>query len=303
MLVLLCGENAYERDQYMAAHGLAECHRYDGTEVDIATLRQLLQGVSLFSTQQKVIINGLSEQKAVWSDLGELLTPELIAAAEVVLLETKPDKRTKTYKLLQKHATVVQCNPFSEKDTGKAVRWLQALANERVISLSAEAATELVARVGVDQYRLLHELLRLAVVGEITKEVVCMHTPASPKEVAFSLLETALTSDASAVRQAVAMARLTADPYMTFGLVVSQVYAISGLVLTRGEDIAATELAATLGVHPFVLRNLQQSARMLELQTVRELISELAVADERMKTSDIDPWLAIETALLAVGRQ
>lgn len=303
MLVLLCGENNYERDQYMATHGLAACPRYDGAEVDIATLRQLLQGLSLFSTQQRVVINGLSEQKTTWNDLGKILTPELIAAAEVVLLETKPDKRTKTYKLLQKYARVVQCNPFSEKDTSKAARWLQTLANERAINITAEAAAELVMRVGVDQYRLLHELLRLSVVGEITKEVVCTHTPAPPKEVAFSLLETALKSDASAVRQAVETARITADPYMTFGLLVSQVYAISGLVIAQGEGVAVAELAAALEVHPFVLRNLQQSAHALELQDVRELITELAVADERMKTSDIDPWLAIETALLAVGQQ
>lgn len=298
MITLLCGENAYERDQYVRTHA-PDATRVDGAELDSAMLRQYLYGVSLFAAQSAVIITELSANKAQWDELGELLSPEVTEQANMLLIEPKPDKRTKTYKALKKHATVVECNPFGERDTGKAAQWLLKLADERNLPLERPAAAELVERVGVDQYRLLHELERLAVMGEVSLAQVKRYTPASPKDTAFALLETALSGDVLRLREQLQAAQALNDPYMLLGLLVSQVYAVTGLVLAP--EVPSAELASALQVHPFVLRNLQSVARRYTPDDMRRVIHALAEADYRMKNTDTDPWSAINTALLAIA--
>lgn len=300
MLTLLQGDNQYERDRYLAAHA-SQASRIEGGVLDSAQLRQYLQGVSLFLDQQIVIIDSLSENKPLWDELGSLLTDYLAKQASVILVETKPDKRTKTYKALQKYATVVTCDAFGERDTSKAAQWLMATVKEQGGSIEASAAAELVARVGVDQYRLLHEYQRLAVLGEVTLSVVQTYTPASPKDTAFNLLATALSGDITKLRHDIQAARALNDPYRLMGLLVSQVYALAGLVLSP--DTPSSNIAKALGVHPFVLRNLQPVARRCSSRDLRTITQELAEADVQLKTSDRDPWLVLELALLTVAKQ
>lgn len=298
MMTLLCGENAYERDQYVHTHA-PNAAIIDGAGLDSAGLRQYLYGVSLFAAQSVVIITELSANKAQWDELGELLSPATVEQANVLLIEPKPDKRTKTYKALKKYATIIEHAPFGERDTGKVAQWLLQLASEQKIPLERAAATELVERIGVDQYRLLHELERLAVMGEVTVAQVQRYTPASPKDTAFTLLETAVTGDVVRLREQLQAAQALNEPYMLLGLLVSQVYAVAGLVMAP--EVSSSDLASSLQVHPFVLRNLQGVARRCTPDDVRRMVDALAEADYRMKNTDTDPWSAISTALLAVA--
>lgn len=299
MITLIYGENAFERD-FAVKKRAGDAIRYDGATIDKAQLQQLLYGVSLFNLQQSSIIDGLSEQKALWEWLGDTLTEADVEATTIILLETKVDKRTKTYKLLKKYADVIECVPFTERDTARVITWLQGIAKEHSIVINTAAAKELVQRIGVDQYRLLHELTRLSALGEaVTVDTVVNYTPQTPRDTAFNLLEVSLIGTAQEVRAAVRAAHITNDPYMTVGLLVSQLYALSGLVFANGMGLA--DIAKELGVHPFVLRNLQRIAKKITEEQLCYAVAELVEVDTQLKTSDIDPWLAIEIALLAIA--
>ena len=104
MITLIIGENAYERDQAVARIiGESGCkpERRTGSEMAEQDLLQLMQGVSLFESSQLIVIRELSENKPLWSLLEQrhTIVPD---DSHLVLIEPKPDKRTKTYKTLQK---------------------------------------------------------------------------------------------------------------------------------------------------------------------------------------------------------
>lgn len=299
MITLIYGENAYERDQQVRqlTQAAPSVERYEGADVGLNDLPQLLQGVSLFSSQHIPIISDLSENKPVWVKIGEYLEGMGTEGVSLILVEEKPDKRTKTFKLLQKKAQVIECRPFSDKDTHKAAEWLGQYAKQQLIALDSSAAKELVRRVGVDQYRLLHELHRLAVMGDVTLDVVQAYTKDTDHDTAFDLLQTALRGDAAGVQRKIALLRSIEDPYKTLGLLISQAYGLAGL-LYGGQDMNASDL----GVHPFMVSRLRSVAKDMNEVQLRRLVDELAGADMQLKTTSIEPWLTLEVALTNIAQ-
>lgn len=299
MITLIIGENAYERDQAISrisAEFSGEPERIDGGKMSLQDLAQLTQGLSLFASHRLVFIRDLSDNKDVWNELPaytEAMPPEV----HLVVIEPKPDKRTKTYKALKATANVIECNPFSERDTSRASAWLSQYAKASGIQLAPAAASELVRRVGVDQYTLKNELERLSVLGEVTKERVETYTEAASHDNAYALLEMAIEGDARALQQKIRALRTSEDAYMTFGLLVSQVYALAGLVLIDNE----ADVAHILGVHPFVLKNLRTAARHLDRRRLEVITRHFADVDMQLKSTSSDPWLAIEVALSSIA--
>ena len=93
MLYVLCGENEFDKRQKLAAliAGGAVPERYDGEQLDAASLRDIMQGQSLFTLERTVIISRMSDNSALWAELPEIAVS---GSTEVILLENKLDKRT-----------------------------------------------------------------------------------------------------------------------------------------------------------------------------------------------------------------
>lgn len=295
MIILLTGDNFYEIDQELGrivAGFDGEPERIDTENLEPRQLTDIFSGVSLFSAERLVILRHASEHSALWEALGERADTE--TDTTLVLVEPKVDKRTKTYKALSKHADVRVYAAWGERDSGKAEQWLQAEAKARGVVLAPAAAREIVRRRGVEQYQLRNTLEQLAVLGDITPEVVERHIEATPHENVFMLLEAAVRGNARRVRDMIAVLRHDNEPYMTMGLLASQAFALGGLVLGSEPQ---KQMAQDLGVNPYVLNNLSRTAGVLDRDRLRRLVDALAVVDVGLKSSAVDPWVQIEIAL------
>lgn len=295
MIILLTGDNIYEIDralETLVAESNDEVERLDVDTLESRDLGDIFEGMSLFSTTRTVILRRASENASVWETLAKWADKE--TATTVVLVEPKVDKRTKTYKMLVKHADVRSFTAFGERDSGAAEKWLIEEANRRGVVVERAAVREIVRRRGVEQYQLLHTLNQLALVGDISVGVVERHIEATPHEDVFKLLAAALQGDGTRVHDMIRTLKLTNDPYMTMGLLASQVFALTGLVLS-GKSQA--DIAAATGASPYVLRNLSSVAATLSPNRLRTLAVALADADVGMKSKSIEPWLQIEMAL------
>lgn len=295
MIILLTGDNIYEIDQELArvvAGSESEAERLDADTLEPRQLTDILNGLSLFNSERLVIMKRASENSALWEALGERAGTE--TDTTLVLVEPKVDKRTKTYKTLAKYVDVRTFMAWGERDTAKAEKWLSDEAVRRNIALAPAAAREIVRRRGVEQYQLVNTLEQLAVLGDITPEVVDTHIEKTPHDNVFELLSAALTGDTTRVRRMVQVLRPENDPYMTLGLLASQAFALSGLVLS---DKSQADVASDLGVSPYTLRGLTRSAESLDRTQLRVLVGALADADSGLKSSSVDPWVQIEIAL------
>lgn len=297
MITLLTGENSFELERTLqkivsSFDGVAE--RIDGSELELKQLPDLLMGGTLFAARRLVVIKGLSENKTIWPVLGDWLS-RVSDDVHLLLVEPKPDKRTKTYKDLQKVAQVEEFKPWGERDGALAEKWAKAEAQTLGLSLDTASARLVVDRVGIDQWAIYRALEKLAVLDEVTADVIRDVIELSPTENVFNLFETALRGDSRGVMQMIAALELTEDPYRVFGLLSGQ--AVQLLALTLGDKLS-TEIAKDIGAHPYAISKLGSHAKRLGETGSKRVIRAFAEADKSMKTSAAEPWLLIERALL-----
>lgn len=297
MITVLTGENSFEISRALDAlvrsfDGDAE--KIDGSELELARLPDLLAGGTLFATKRLVIIKGLAENKQLWDVLPDWLE-RTDDDVHVVLVEPKPDKRTKTYKELKKHADMREYMPWGDRDVMAAEKWTAEEAARQGLSLDRKLAQLLVARVGLDQWQLYHAIEKLAVLERVTADVIERTIEANPTENVFNLLDAALRGDTKKVGQMIRTLQLNQDPYMTFGLLSGQAFQLAALTAT---DQPASAIASSIGAHPYALGKLAPHAKKLGRGGAKRIVAIFADADMAMKSSATDPWLLIEQALV-----
>lgn len=300
MIAVLFGENSFEirrRLQLLTKGFSGDVERVDGEALELAHLPDILAGGTLFSQTRLVVVQNMSHNKPVWDVLPDWLE-RLSDDVSLVLMESKLDKRTRTYKALQKAADMQECPAWSDRDAAKAQQWAREEAARHGVTLDAKTARLLVERSGVDQWRLFHDIEKLSVFETITPELIVDVVAAHPSESVFELFEAALKGNAPRLGQMLQTLKLSEDPYMIFGLLSGQVMQLAALVLSDG---GVEKVAADFGAHPFALRKLAPYARTLSRRQIREIITAFEAADTRMKSSGVEPWLAIEQALAKIS--
>ena len=299
MITLLTGENSYEIEQrlrQLSAEFDGTPERFDGAELEVRMLPDLLMGVSLFAQQRLVVVRGLGQDKAVWEVL-----PDWLARASddthLVLVEPKPDKRTRTWKALQKAATLEDYPAWTDRESTRAVQWARDEAAARGLRLEATEARLLVGRTGVDQWAIHHALDKLAALERADAATIEQVVEARPQENIFMLFEAALAGDAARVQAMLAVLRLSEDAYATLGLLSGQAVQLAALAVAGEGD----NVAKDFGVHPYALGKLRPHAERRGAAGARAVVAALAEADDALKTSGIAPWLAVERALVKVA--
>ncbi len=300
MILVFCGENSFlikqALDNYVSAfeqkfgqHGIV---RADGDEADVNTLREILmQGASLFSLQQLIILKNASKNKTLWSALADLVT-EIPQDSTIIIIEPSPDKRTKTYKQLTKHGKIKIFNQLTEPDL---VKWLVEEARSAQKVLSSEDARYLVQRVGFDQWQLWHELQKLLLIDKIDKKQIDNIVEPSSQATVFELIEAVFESENN--RQSKILSDLSAkeDPYKFFGLLVAQVYALA--VIKSAGDRSVEQIAKDSGIHPFVIKKNHTLAKNIDNKKLQKIIAALCKCDEHLKSTGADPWLLVRQCL------
>lgn len=300
MITLLVGENSFEVDRELERlvdqfSGTPE--KIDGSELELRSVADLLMGGSLFAEKRLVIIRNLSANPSIWNMLGEWVG-RLSDDTNLILIEAKPDRRTKTYKNLQKQATIQEYKPWNERDVHMAQRWAIDEAKRLGFKLDSQAATRLVNRTGADQWRLFYALNKLRVLGEVDSKTIDDVVELHPAENVFLLFETALRGNAVRLGEMIRTLEQTEDAHKVFGLLVSQVFQLAVMALgQRGSH----EVAADLGTKSFALQKIAPFAAKLSRTQVRRLVRIFADTDRNIKCSHGDPWVLIEAALLDVA--
>lgn len=310
MIYLLVGQNRYDirqnMQQLIKKFG-GDVSSLDPASTTLSTLTDSIAGGMLFSQRRSVVIDQLSDNAVLWSD-GAHWIDRVDEDVQLILVEEKPDKRTKTYKLLAKKATIIECKNWTSRDASSALQWLKGYAAKQGMALTHEHMTELVQRATVtddfeqiiSKQRLVLAMDALSVLDEITQEDIDTVLPPSVGDNVFLLLESALKGQPQRVADIIRNLRMYDDAYRTEALLASQWMQVSALVLSRGRPLAT--IASDLGVKPFALQKIEPLTHHLtivQLQSITRIFSEI---DYRLKSTTTDPWLLVERLLLEISQ-
>jgi DNA polymerase III delta subunit len=311
MITLLTGENSFEIERELRRISKSfegEPERFDGADIELRQLPDLLMGLSLFAEKRLVIIRELSSNKSVWEALPELLA-RMSPDIHLVLVEPSADKRLKAYKAVHKIADSKDFTLLTQRDSATAERWVKEEAERLGMKLDRAAIQSLLQRglvlpergqPVIDQWYIYHALEKLSVFDTVTVALVEQYIDAQPVDSVFSIFETALRGDERALHQLLANVALSEDPFRVFGLLSGQVFQLAALALS---DQPAPATAKAIGVHPYAASKLTGFAKKLTRQQVRRIVQAFADADEALKLSKAEPWTLVELALMKTAHE
>ena len=310
MIYLIVGTNAYrvqyELQRLVKSLGVRP-EKIDASSLDLNKLAYTVRGLSLFQERRLIVIERLSERKDLWDKLGEWAS-DVAVETYLVLIEPRPDKRTKTFKTLQKTAKLIEATPLTDRQRPAAEKWLLDYASEHSVKLTKTQASNMVARAivadeksrsaEIDQLQLTHAVAALKNTVKIDDAAIAAVLPPAREFSVFDIIELAVCGKTANLRSALDELRRSDDVYKVAPLVWLQ---WSQLVLLAKAEAASTSDTIDLGIHPFVAKKLRPLARQLSPKDLAELTELAAERDYQMKTSSVDPWAALEDFLFRVA--
>ncbi|PID30161.1 hypothetical protein CR983_03110 [Candidatus Saccharibacteria bacterium] len=309
MIYCLVGENAYMRAHELARLvGERPVEVYDAADLDVQELGNILDGQTLFADERVVCIRHASTVAALWNAIGERVA-DIDESMTLFLIETNCDKRTKTYKTLQRAATMIVCDPWSERQVPQAKKWLIDYAASHAVAVSESSVGELVQRAIhasevtgkpiIDQQLLATVVEQLAGAEQVTPEVIDAVMAPSTHDNVFGLLEAALDGNIGRLDVMLTRLRHVQDGHRTLALLASQATNFAALVLSN--DRPLEQVAGDIGVHPFALRAMKSRVNAADRQQLDYVVECIALADRRAKRGQSDAWPLIESALRSIA--
>ncbi len=301
MIQLLVGENDYELTKKVAqlAAGFdGQAERFEAAELTLESLSDIFAGQTLFALKRMIILYNPTTYADFWQNLPDW-ADRLSEDTQLLLVEPKPDKRTSTYKWLKKNVEVQEFVALDDRNLPAVVRWAESYAKEHTVRLTQHQLRRLVDRVGANQWALTHAIDKLGLLDDINDQWIDDVVEAHPTESVFALFETALNGDESRLHDMLRTLQLTEDPYRLLGLISSQ--ALQLTVLTYGDGNISKVASDTGAKSSYPLQKLAPYAARLSRTQVGDMIRLLAAGDTRLKSSDADPWLVLESTLAQVA--
>ena len=214
MIYLIIGTNAYraqyELQQLVKALDVRP-EKIDAASLDLNKLADTVRGLSLFQERRLIVIERLSERKDLWDKLGEW-TSDIAAETYLVLIEPRPDKRTKTFKTLQKTAKLIEATPLTDRQRPAAEKWLLDYASEHGVKLTKTQASNMVARAiiadeksrsaEIDQLQLTHAVAALKNAVKIDDAAIAAVLPPAREFSVFDIIELAVRGKTANLRSA-----------------------------------------------------------------------------------------------------
>lgn len=280
--------------KFAEKYGAENVSRIDGADIEAQELLAEIVNINLFALHRLVVLDRASKNKYSWEVLGDNLS-RVPDETELIIVDTNPDKRTKTFKKLKINAKTHELKQPKDYELSDFVR---REAAEQKVEIKPDAVGELIAYTGGDQWRIASEIAKFRALDKlVTADLVRQFVEPELSANAFKLLDDLLNSRRDAARHELAKLRQTEDANKFFGLLASQIFALAAAV--NADSKKPAEIAADLGVHPFMMQKTCAIARKISPRDVERIAKIIADTDIKIKSTGVDPWTLIE---IAVGK-
>jgi DNA polymerase-3 subunit delta len=273
-------------EKFAAKYGQENVARLDAETMASDQVLAELVNVGLFAAKRLIILSGAFASKELLGQLPDVL-PRVPDESELVVVESRPDRRTKLFKALQKYQTKELSLPRN------LVNFVADEAHNNRVEIKREAIDELIIYTAGDPWRMAAEIAKLKPLDQVvTVELIHQHVEPDLTASAFKLLDDLLGGRRDQAIVELAKLRLVEDPNKFLGLIASQIFALAAAVNAGGRS--GGDVARDMGLHPYVVSKVLTAARGLTPAEVARMASLVAATDVKLKSTGADPWTLIE---------
>ena len=298
MVITLNGENTFglqdELHKLVAAfeqeHGDLALERIDCEETEFDQIQAALTSLPFLASKKMVVLRSPSTNKQ-FVEQAEQLLHDVPETTDVILIESKLDKRQAYYKFLKKETDFRE---FPELDLNGLANWLAAEAKRQKGELSQADASYLAERVGLNQQLLGNELEKLLLYdAKITRKTIDLLTDATPQSTIFQLLDAAFAGNSKRALNLYQEQRaMKVEPIQIIAMISWQLNVLA-IVKTAG-DRSSQAIAKEAKINPYVVTKSQGIARKLSLAQLKTLVKDLLDIDAKSKSTNLDTDEALQ---------
>lgn len=306
MVATLTGDNSFTlsdelsklTDSFESEHGDLALERIDCEEKDFTQIQAALTSLPFLASKKMVILRSPSTNKQFVEQAEQLLS-EVPETTDVILVESKLDKRQSYYKFLKKETDFRE---FPELDLNGLANWLVAEAKQQKGEISVADARYLSERVGLNQQMLGSELEKLILYSpKITRQTIDLLTDATPQSTIFQLLDAAFAGNTKHALDLYQEQRAMKVESVQIVAMISWQLNVLAIVKAAGNRPSQT-IAKEAKINPYVVTKSQGIARKLSLTEIKALVKDLLDIDIKSKSTNLDTDEALQHYILMLAR-
>lgn len=302
----LTGTNTFQLNEklrqliadFSREHGDLALEKLDASEVEYNQILGAIESLPFLATKKMVVAYDVSLNKDAAEKL-ELLIERAGETTDLVIVESKVDKRSVYYKQLKK---LTNFQEYEEMGEAELTAWLVAEAKRAKATLSRSDAAYLVQRVGANQLRLSHELQKLVQYNpSVTKKTIDLLTTENPSSTIFNLIDSVFSGNLKqAFRIYDEQRQQKVEPQAIHGMLVWQMHAVA-ITVSAPSTVNANQIAQDSGMSPYVIQKSQKIARNMGRAKIIEFMKLLRDIDYRGKHEVFDYDEALRYAIISLA--
>lgn len=304
MVHAFVGENDVARDDaqasltrsFVAEHGDMAIERLDGEEVSYEQILASVRSLPFLASKKLILLRSPSACKDFIEQFSDF-TDEIADTNDVLIVESKLDKRLSYYKSLKK---LEGFREYSTLDFGGLTKFAMEFAKAHGAQIGYSEAKFLVERVGTNQLIVQSEIEKLALLGpKIELKNIELMVEATPQSSIFDLLQAAFTGNhVRALELYEEQRAMKVEPNQIIAMLVWQLHLLALVKSAKGKP--ASEVANDLKSKPISIEKSMRLAETIPVGKLKKLISGLLKIDENTKTKEVIADEALKYYLLSI---
>lgn len=285
------------QSKFVHEHGDLALERYDGDEVPFDSVIAAVSSLPFLASKKLVIVRNLSKNKQATEEVRVLLDA-VLEEVDLLLIESKPDKRTTFYKTLQKNT---QFELFDELDKYGSAQWVVEHATGLGVQIDRRTAEFLVDRVGANLQLLDKELQKLsALTDNIEQTHIEEQTLPTLQSSVFDLLEAAASGDSKRALELYEEQRLQkVEPQAVWAMCIWQLHVFA--LVSTSKSANSQQISQEARISPYVATKALVSVKKLGAPRIRKLVHLLRKYDVRSKREMLDMDEVVRFFLVSVA--
>ena len=302
-IYLLYGEEAYLKKQYkdkltkaiLPDGDTVNYAYYEGKGINPAELIDLAETMPFFAERRLIVIENSGFFKSATPELADYMKnmPDTVC---FLFVENEVDKRGKMYKAAKDKGRIVELGRQDEKTL---LYWIASNVKREGRQIKESTARYLVSKTGTDMENLEKEMEKLFSYtlgrNEITVQDIDDICTTQITNKIFEMVEAvAVKQQKKALDYYYDLLALKEPPMRILYLLARQFKLLLEVKDLCGKGYEKSQIAKTVGLHPFVAGKYIQQCRTFSREELRSIMEEAVNAEEMVKTGRLNDVMSVE---------
>lgn len=309
---LLCGEEAYLRNQYkkrlrdaLVTDGdTMNYSYYEGKDINPRAVIDMAETLPFFTDRRVLMVENSGFFKNKCDELADYVA-SIPESTCFIFVETEIDKRSRFYKEVKKYGRVVE---FGTQKEDTLIKWILGILKKENRNITKETLQTFLVKTGSDMQMIKNELDKLVAYTEgrdvITTDDVEQVCITQTTNKIFEMINAiAEGNQKKALEFYEDLLSLKEPPMRILFLIARQFNQLYQVKLLEKEGLPSSEIAKQAGIVPFAMKKYQAQAKNFTEGELRIAVEECVASEEAVKTGNMNDRLSVELLILKYSKR